>query len=261
MRANAPPDDDEPDPGVVFRLRLPETPAARPNSMFPPHTPVWSETTEYFEIDIIDLPGEGRALFLDSMLQSTAASEAVYHRALIQPALEALGPGGPRSVLILGAGECASVRDVLRAPSVQRVVAVDIDAKLIAAVREYMPQWHAGSLDDPRVELRIEDARDTLAHATENAFDLVVLDLTDPPDVELGPIDVAPALDPSLLGAVRRVLRPGGVLTAQIGERDPPPAAGVISPLPALRHVFDHVTVSSVFVPAFYGYWSFALAE
>lgn len=227
----------------------------------PDHTPVWAKRTDFFHAEIVDLPDEGRALFLDSVLQSTAASEGIYHHALIGPALEALAPDGPRDVLILGAGECATVRDVLDAPGVRRVVAVDIDGDLIDAVREYMPQWHAGALDDPRVELRIEDARKTLAGAPDASFDLVVIDLTDPPDAELDAPDVAPAIDVELLRTVRRIVRDGGVVTAQVGENDPPAAAGVVSPLPALRAVFDHVTLSTAYIPAFDGEWCFALAR
>lgn len=246
---------------VVSRVHVPAKPPPRPRSLLPPHDPVWSEPTEFGYVDIIDLPDEGRALFLDEVLQSTAASEAIYHRALIQPALDALAPDGPRTVLILGAGECATIRDVLRAPAVERVVAVEINEKLCAAVREHMPQWHAGSLDDSRVELHIEDAADTLANAKDGAFDLVVLDLTDPPDIEEIETDIAPALDRALFREVRRILRPGGAMTAQIGECNPPPVAGIVSPLPALRDVFDDVTTSSVFIPAFGCDWCFALAR
>jgi spermidine synthase len=221
---------------------------------------VWAERSEFFEIEIVDLPIEGRSLFLDSMLQSTASSEAAYHRALIQPAIDALSPDGPRDVLILGAGECATVRDVLRAPSVERVVAVDIDERLIAAVLEFMPQWHAGALDDPRVELRIEDVRETIDGAPVDSFDMIVVDLTDPVEFDPSDEDVAPALNDEFLAGVRRILRPHGVVTAQIGERSPPAAAGIVSPVPALHRVFGQVDISSVDIPAFGGDWSFALA-
>ena len=196
-----------------------------------------------------------------SVLQSTADSEAIYHHGLVQPGLDALAPTGPRDVLILGAGECATVRDVLKAPAVERVVAVDIDELLIEATLRYLPQWHAGALDDPRVELRIEDARDTLAEAPAASFDLVIVDLNDPSDADLGEVDVQPPLNEAFFRAVHRVLRPGGVVTGQIGETDPPPAAGVVSPVPALEAVFGEATTHNVYISGFDCDWSFALAR
>lgn len=226
-----------------------------------PHTRVWSGRSEFFEIEIVDLPDEGRALFLDSTLQSTAACEAVFHRALVRPALDVFAQEGPRDVLILGAGECATMRDVLEAASVERVVATDIDAMLLQAVRQHMPEWHAGSMDDPRVELRIEDVRDTLAQASEASFDLVIVDLTDASDAGFDHDDVAPKLDRGFFEAVKRALRPNGVVTAMAGECNPPAAAGMVSPISAILKVFGNVDASRVDIPAFGGEWMFALAR
>ena len=225
------------------------------------HTVVWRERTAFFEACIVDAPSLGRALFLDEVLQSSSLDEAQYHEALVGPALRRFGSDGPRDVLILGAGEGATARNVLRCDAVERVLAIEIDGQLLEAVREYLPQWHDGALDDPRVEVRIEDARDTLAGIDDDAFDLIIVDLTDPPDMSFGPeVGVAPLLEVEFVRALRRALRPGGVISVQAGESDPPAAAKVYSPLPAFREVFAEVEVERVQIELFNMEWTFALA-
>lgn len=225
------------------------------------HTVLWREQTAFFDACIVESPTLGRALFLDEVLQSSSIDEARYHDALVEPAMRRLGSQPPRDVLILGAGEGATARNVLRHPSVERVVAVDLDGQLIEAVRKYLPESHAGALDDPRVSVLIEDARDTLARTAGASFDLIIVDLTDPPDAPLDPtFDAAPVLDLEFIRALRGVLREGGVLSVQAGEADPPAAARVYSPLPALREVFGQVEVAHEWIGAFNMNWTFALA-
>lgn len=225
------------------------------------HTVLWRERTAFFDACIVESPTLGRALFLDDVLQSSSIDEAQYHEALVGPAMRRLGAELPRDVLILGAGEGASARNVLRRESVERVVAVDLDAQLLDAVRKYLPESHAGALDDPRVSIRIEDACETLAGMADDSFDLIIVDLTDPPDAQLGPEpDVAPVLDLEFVRALRCVLRTEGVLSVQAGESNPPVAAGVYSPLPALREVFAEVEVALQWIELFNMDWTFALA-
>ena len=225
------------------------------------HTVVWRGQTAFFDVCIVESPSLGRALFLDEVLQSTTLDEAEYHEALVGPAMRRFGAELPRDVLILGAGEGATTRDVLRRESVERVVAVDLDGELMDVVREHLFELHEGALDDPRVELRIEDARDTLRRAGEGSFDLIIVDLTDPPDASLGPTpEVAPVLDLEFIRGLRAVLREGGIVSVQAGESNPPSAASVYSPLPALREVFGQVEVEHRWIEAFNMDWTFALA-
>lgn len=225
------------------------------------HTVLWRRRTACSDAAIVDVDGLGVALFLDGVLQSAAIDEARYHQALVGPGLRHLAPTGPRDVLVLGAGEGATIREVLRVPSVEHVLAVDFDAELLAAARQYLSQWHAGAFDDPRVEVRIEDARVTLRKADDDAFDLVIADLTDPPDAPLGPpSDEAPLLELDLVRSMRRVLRPGGVLVLQAGAAEHPDGAGVISPIPTIERVFSHVHVERVFIESFDCEWQFVCA-
>ena len=105
--------------------------------------------TAHQEAIIADTSAYGRMLFLDGLVQSAEADEAFYHEALVHPAL--VLHGRPRRVLVGGTGEGAALREILRHRSVERVVSVDLDAEVVALCREHLPQWHRGSLDDPRV--------------------------------------------------------------------------------------------------------------
>ena len=86
--------------------------------------------------------------------------------------------------LVIGGGEGATLREVLRYPTVRRAVMVDIDRAVVDACRTYLPEMHRGAFDDARVELRHEDARGWL-EATRDRFDVAIVDLTEP--LEEGP--------------------------------------------------------------------------
>lgn len=132
--------------------------------------------THFQHLLILDTFPFGRALLLDNELQSTESDEFIYHEALVHPAL--CLHGAPRSVLILGGGEGATLREVLRHRTVLRAVMVDIDEMVIQACRDYLPEWSQGSFDDKRVTLSIGDAWRYLSESTEQ-FDVVISDISE----------------------------------------------------------------------------------
>ena len=85
----------------------------------------------------------------------------------------------PREVLILGGGEGATVREVLRHPSVRRATMVDIDRDVVEFCRRYLFSWHRGALDHPKTRLIIADAKKYIAQTRER-FDIIVSDLPTP---------------------------------------------------------------------------------
>lgn len=133
--------------------------------------------TPYQLAQICDLEVYGRTLLLDNKVQSTETDEFIYHEALVHPAL--VTHPHPRRVFIAGGAEGATLREVLRYPSIERVVMVDIDAELVALCKQTLSAWHRGAFDDPRVELRHEDARAYLQR-TDERFDVLIIDLSDP---------------------------------------------------------------------------------
>ena len=64
-------------------------------------------------------------------------------------------------------------------PSVKRIVMAELDQAVIDISRRHLGEIHKGVLDDPRLEIRIGDGYEYVKN-TEERFDLIVLDLTDP---------------------------------------------------------------------------------
>src|SRR5512135_1061336 len=75
------------------------------------------------DVEIVETPSYGRMLILDGLIQSAEDDEHVYHEALVHPGL--IAHDGPREVLIIGGGEGATLREVLRHQSVERATMVD----------------------------------------------------------------------------------------------------------------------------------------
>ncbi len=133
--------------------------------------------SKYQEIAITDLEDFGRALMLDNYVQSAEVDEYIYHEVLVHPAM--VTHPKPRKVLIVGGGEGATLREVLKHNTVEEAVMVDIDEEVIELAKEYLEKWHQGAFDDPRTKLIITDGKKYVEETNEK-FDVVILDLVDP---------------------------------------------------------------------------------
>lgn len=136
------------------------------------------EKTEYQKILLVEFERFGKGLIIDGKVQSTLYDEYIYHELLVHPLLLSL-ENPPSDVLILGGGEGATLREVLKYKSVKKVTMVDIDSKVIEFARKYLNEWHQGAFDDPRTNLIIGDGYKFI-HETNEKYDAIILDLTDP---------------------------------------------------------------------------------
>jgi len=171
--------------------------------------------TPYQEMYVVETGAYGKALVLDGKWQSCVGDEFLYHEALVHPAM--VLQGNPRRVLVLGGGEGATLREVLRWKTVERVVMVDIDGEVVNACRTHLPEMHQGAFDDPRTELVIGDALDFVA-TTPEAWDVIISDLTDP--IESGP--AFQLFTREHYEQIRQILAPRGMLALQAGPTAPP---------------------------------------
>ncbi len=143
---------------------------------------LFSKDSPFQHIEVIDFGDYGRSLVLDGKVQSTQTDEFIYHEALVHPAL--LTHPAPAGVMIIGGGEGATLREVLRHRSVKRAVMVDVDQEVIDVSQRLLPTFHAGAFDDSRAEIMIDDGRRWL-ETHDEVFDAIIIDLSDP--IEEGP--------------------------------------------------------------------------
>ena len=185
-----------------------------------------------------------RLLFLDGTIQSVGSSERIYHEAMVHPAMFA--HPGPKRVAILGGGEGATLREVLKHKTVESAVMVELDSELVQIARQYLPGMSNCSdlvgrapncFDDERARVDYSDGRQWFIDrfgpspsiTTESKFDVVAVDALDPEDEK----EVADLLysDDSFIQSLVNSLTDEGVLAIQVGTAatidDPKPDFGV----------------------------------
>lgn len=210
--------------------------------------------TAYQDMYIVESGAYGKALVLDGKWQSCTGDEFLYHEPLVHPAM--IYHQAPRRVLVLGGGEGATIREVLRWTTVEKVVMVDIDGDVVAACREYLPEMHRNAFDDPRVELVIGDALHYLDTTTAD-WDIIISDLSDP--IEEGPS--FPLFTQEYFQKVQRALSLAGFFVVQAGPVSPPAVRAHGRLAKTVSSVFSNVCSYTTFVPTYGAPWSFILGS
>ncbi|MCG2864178.1 MAG: polyamine aminopropyltransferase [Vulcanisaeta sp.] len=214
---------------------------------------LYSGVTKYQRVAVVEFEDLGKALILDGKVQSSLYDEFIYHESLVHPVM--ITHPNPKKVLILGGGEGATAREVLRHRGVREVVMVDIDEEVIRVVKEYLPEMSQGAFDDPRLRLVIDDGRKFLERVNDK-YDVVILDLTDP--LEGGPSYLLYTLE--FYRIVRDRLSDGGLMVTQ--------ATSTYYALRTFATIYK--TVASVFpvakayhvyVPSFDSTWGFVIGS
>ena len=160
------------------------------------------------DLIIFETPAFGRVLALDGVIQTTEGDEFIYHEMLAHVPLFAHGTA--RRVLIVGGGDGGALREVFRHP-VESVTLVEIDRSVIEICRQHLPGLSAGAFDDHRLDLVVDDGAAYVAAAADGAFDIIIVDSTDP-------VGAAETLfGQAFYAACRRCLAPGGILVTQNG--------------------------------------------
>lgn len=207
--------------------------------------------SDWQQIEVFDNALFGRVMRIDGCFMTSERDEFFYHEPMVH--LPAIAHAGPRSALVVGGGDGGAVEELLKHPTMHRVVLAELDGAVIDMAREWLGGIHHGALDDPRVDVRLGDAR-TLMETSREQFDQIVLDLTDP---------FGPALDlytVEFYQACRKRLAPGGVLSLHLGSpiHLPQSMARIAA---SLREAFPIVRPYLQYVPLYGTLWCMAMAS
>mmetsp|Transcript_23997 Transcript_23997/g.47668 ORF Transcript_23997/g.47668 Transcript_23997/m.47668 type:complete len:614 (+) Transcript_23997:116-1957(+) len=183
-------------------------------------------------------------LLLDGIVQSTRYGDAPYHESIVHPAM--ITHPNPKRVAVIGGGEGATVREILKHSTLEKVVMIEIDGGVVDLSTKYLPEWqdcssiahHDGCaewcFDDERADLRVEDA---LAYFNDNfgssssitksvdehdetdaqdQFDVLIMDCLDPNDDH--PFAKVLYTDDGYVTSLYDALTDDGILVVQVGE-------------------------------------------
>lgn len=135
-----------------------------------------SAQSEFQRIDVFESEEFGRILALDGYLMITEKDEYIYHEMITHVPM-AVNPD-IRNVLVIGAGDGGTVRELCRYSSIENIDMVEIDEMVVEVCREYFPQT-ACRLSDPRVHIFYQDGL-RFVRNKQNEYDLIIVDSTDP---------------------------------------------------------------------------------
>jgi spermidine synthase len=190
-------------------------------------------------------------VILDGKIQSSESDEFIYHETLVHPVM--VTHPMPENILILGAGEGATLREVLRHPSVRNVVMIDIDEEFIGLCKRYLKKWHRGSFKNEKVELVYDDAFAFLMK-TEGRFDVIIADISDP--AERGP--ALPIYTTKCYSLIEKVLKPDGIfVTHATAVYYVPHENYSVGIMKRLLKIFSNVDLYYEYIPSFGTLWSY----
>jgi spermidine synthase len=81
----------------------------------------------------------------------------------------------PRSVLVIGCGAAVTAGSFVHHPDIERIVICEIEPLIPQVAKEYFGKENNNVLDDPRVEMVLDDARHYIL-TTRDKFDIITSD-------------------------------------------------------------------------------------
>jgi spermidine synthase len=240
---------------------------------YPYKKKIWHGKTRFCEeVAIVESDEFGLMLFTDGELQSTSSDEAIYHEHLIHPTVSLwrqkwINPSFSARCLVLGGGEGATVRELLRYPAsiIREVIWVDIDEELVHLCKEHM--GYVSKEDERLIYYNNErcipyfmDAMKFLQDDTLPFFDIVICDLPDP---ELNPVKGGLYSELFWKSLFNRCARNATIVThagpIQPGSKGTSLAQSVWSRMKEAG--FMQNTWGKVFIPSFQSEWAFLIAN
>jgi spermidine synthase len=164
------------------------------------------EQSPFQKIEIYETETFGNLMVIDGFVMLSDRDNFVYHEMMSHPAL--FTHDKPEKVVIVGGGDCGTLREVLRHPQVAEAWQVEIDERVTRVSEQYFPTL-TESNNDARAHFHFGDAIEWIKGADAETIDVIVVDSTDP----IGP--AAGLFAEPFYRDCLRALRPGGIVVQQ----------------------------------------------
>lgn len=135
------------------------------------------EQSEFQFLEIYETEHFGNLMVIDGCTMVSTRDNFLYHEMMSHTVL--FTHPNPKNVLIIGGGDCGTLREVLKHPGVERAVQIDIDERVTRLAEIYFPEL-CESNNDPRADLKFIDGIKWVKEAAPNSLDIIIIDSTDP---------------------------------------------------------------------------------
>lgn len=164
------------------------------------------ERSGFQKIEIYDTETFGKLMVIDDCVMLTDRDNFYYHEMITHPALYT--HRHPRKVVVIGGGDCGTLREILKHPQVEEAWQVEIDERVTRLSEKYFPEL-CESNQDPRANFFFGDGIQWVKDADADSIDIIIIDSTDP----IGPAEGL--FTEPFYRECLRALRPGGILVQQ----------------------------------------------
>lgn len=138
---------------------------------------VHEERSEFQHIEIFETEAFGTLMSIDGCVMLTDRDNFIYHEMMSHPVLFA--HPNPKQVVVIGGGDCGTLREVLRHNGVEKAWQVEIDERVTRVAEKFFPELCEAN-GDKRAELVFADGIKWVAEAQPGSIDVMIVDSTDP---------------------------------------------------------------------------------
>ena len=197
-------------------------------------------------IEILNLVEFGKCLFIDGELQVSEKDEHLYSGTFVDAATK-LNPNNLNAAII-GGGDGGVARECI-SRNFSLIDWFELDSEVVRVSRKHLSKIENKAKESNSVKCVWGDAFESIKSIESLKYDKVFVDLND----DQYCIDLAAKNMKNL----KRILKPGGILTAQVGSQDKKPKQ-VKNWINVLEKSFGNSTLDRVYIPSFDCSWNFA---
>ncbi|WP_405633263.1 polyamine aminopropyltransferase [Pseudoalteromonas sp. Ld20] len=158
------------------------------------------------KVEMYETTDFGNLMIIDGCTMVSSRENFFYHEMISHPAL--LAHPNPKNVVIIGGGDCGTLREALKHPDVESVTQIDIDEVVTQMSLKYFPELCEAN-QDPRATVMFDDGIKYMRELAAESIDVVIVDGTDP----VGPGEGL--FNHAFYTSCLNALRPGGIMVQQ----------------------------------------------
>ena len=197
-------------------------------------------------IEILDLEQFGKALFIDNEIQVAENDEHLYSSTFVGAGLE-LNQANERAAII-GGGDGGVARECI-SRKFNFIDWFELDPEVVEVCNKHLGDIGKKSTEKNSVKCVWGDAFESIKSIEDDTYDHIFVDLND----DQFCIDLAAKNMDSLV----RILKPKGVITAQVGSQDKKPKQ-VQNWMNVFNENFGNTKLSRIYIPSFDCSWNFS---